>query len=61
MGSTIVTNLEHRGDHLWMTFQSYQEEAIRTTGGDEYEGEEIPAVQAYRVRSTNTARLYPKQ
>lgn len=61
MGSTIVTNLEHRGDHLWMTFQSYPEAAVRTTGGKEYEGEDIPPVQAYKVRSTNTARLYPVQ
>ena len=61
MGSTIVTNLEHRGDYLWMTFQTYREEPVRTTGGAEFEGEDIPPVQAYQVRATNTARLYRQE
>ena len=61
MGSTLVTNLEHRGDHLWMTFQSVATEPTRSTGDTIVEGEEIPVVESYRVKAINTVRLYPRE
>lgn len=57
MGSYLVSNVEHRGDHLLYTIQSGRETPIRTTGDQTHEGEEIPEVKSYKSGGYQRARL----
>lgn len=49
MGSYLISNLEHRGDHLIYAIHSGRENPVRTTGGAQHEGEDIPAVNSFKV------------
>lgn len=57
MGSYLISNLEHRGDHLLYAIHSGRETPIRTTGDTNYEGEDIPAVESFKVTGFQRAIL----
>jgi len=57
MGSYLVSNLEHRGDHLLYTIQAGSDKAIRSTGNQTHEGEEIPEVKSYKTSGYQRSRL----
>ncbi len=57
MGSYLVSNLEHRGDHLLYSIQVGSETAIRSTGNQTHEGEEIPEVKSFKSSGYQRARL----
>jgi len=57
MGNYLISNLEHRGDHLLYAIQSGKETAIRTTGDQTHEGEKIPEVKSYKATGYQRANL----
>lgn len=57
MGTYLVSNVEHRGDHLLYSIQSGSEKAIRSTGNQTHEGEEIPEVKSFKSVGFQRAKL----
>ncbi|TXF91659.1 hypothetical protein FUA23_00305 [Neolewinella aurantiaca] len=57
MGTYLVSNVEHRGDHLLYSIQSGSEKAVRTTGNQPHEGEEIPEVKSFKSAGYQRAKL----
>ncbi len=44
-----MSSVEHRGDHLIYAILSGKEVPIRTTGDAKHDGEDIPAVNSFKV------------
>ncbi|MEL7162839.1 MAG: hypothetical protein AAFN92_18925 [Bacteroidota bacterium] len=49
MGTWLTSTLEHRGDHLIYAITSGKTEAVRVSGNETHEGEEIPAVESFKI------------
>ena len=56
-GNYLTSDLEHRGDYLVYQIQKGSEEAVRVTGAATHEGEEIPEVKSFNLRSYQRAEL----
>lgn len=56
-GTYLVSALEHRGDHLIYAIHSGKSEAIRVSGDAKHEGEDIPAVESFKVSGFQRAIL----
>ncbi len=48
-GTYLMSSVEHRGDHLVYAIFSGKEAPVRTTGETKHDGEDIPAVNSYKV------------
>lgn len=61
-GNYLISNVEHRGDHLVYSIQIGKEMPVRTTGAQVHNGEEIPVVNSFKVAGYQKAglRLLPK-
>ena len=57
MGNLLLTMTEMRGEQLYWEIISGSLEPIQTTGGEEYEGEDIPPVNGYNVKVMQRAIL----
>jgi len=57
----LTSALEHRGDHLIYAIFSGKTTAIRTTGGQQHEGEDIPSVESFLVSAHQRAKLYRQE
>jgi hypothetical protein len=57
MGNYLISNLEHRGDHLIYSIQVGSETAIRASGNPRHEKEEIPEVKSFKSTGYQRARL----
>ena len=56
-GTYLVSALEHRGDHLVYAIHSGKSEAIRVSGNEKHDGEDIPAVESFKVSGFQRAIL----
>ncbi len=58
MGTYLVSNLEHRGDHLVYSIQSGKEDPVRKTGNAVHQGEDIPPVSSFKIAGYQRATLH---
>lgn len=57
-GNYLMSSVEHRGDHLLYTILSGKEVPVRTTGDAQHQGEDIPAVNSYKVAGYQRSVLH---
>lgn len=60
-GTYLTSDVEHRGDHLLYSIRSGKEVPVRTTGDTMHEGEEVPAVNSFKVSGYQRAVLREKE